>query len=487
MKVQIRAIKLLLIVFLLSQSCSLVFSPSNSLDLSDFQELLDLPIASPTDEEINVQLEDPNKIIVYHGFACGQSDRSGTEDIIRLQGRLDVLPSYVNNATIILNGWNSNFLGTDHHIAAFGSGIVNINYDERENELTWDAFGAMSDKNFDDAYSWCYYYTVIAWNDNQVGVDVDQNDVGNLFYEQSSSSSSVMNLENEMEVFQGVPSGPVAILPRGYGVIKQNDDFHYLQYGYHLDAADDLTSPVVNWNSTFIFKDDDADDEFDVFEMVSAAGGTDVGVVKQSFELDKWDDDESGFEPVESAQSTYVVEEVPYEYAIPMLTGWDLYFPQDEHVQEAGIWIDNFTYELGPDKGPGTLTYNLSSVLKDKNNKPKHAMGHNITILGIKGVKSRDSPITVTGPRDNILVSAGTELFFDSSIKDGEGINDRELEWHSSIDGLLGRGKSIMATLSGPKEECNPPYVNHKITIKVRSDTNIEVSPINIKVGSECE
>jgi hypothetical protein len=88
-----------------------------------------------------------------------------------------------------------------------------------------------------------------------------------------------------------------------------------------------------------------------------------------------------------------VIENVPYEYAIPMLTGWNLHYGcDDEHVTEVGTWLDEIHYDKTPAAPTGTLRYKVSSILKDKDGSPGHDYSHKVTILGFKPVTSALAP-----------------------------------------------------------------------------------------------
>ncbi|HAU1321869.1 TPA: hypothetical protein F8R96_13120 [Legionella pneumophila] len=38
--------------------------------------------------------------------------------------------------------------------------------------INLETIGLLRDKNFDDGYRWCYYYTLIAWNRNRIDARV---------------------------------------------------------------------------------------------------------------------------------------------------------------------------------------------------------------------------------------------------------------------------------------------------------------------------
>jgi hypothetical protein len=78
---------------------------------------------------------------------------------------------------------------------------------------------------------------------------------------------------------------------------------------------------------------------------------------------------------------------ITFQFAIPMLTGWDLeYLCEDHNVKEIGIWIDHWSYQSpGPVASGGTLQYTVKSILRDSGNSGFFSK-HKITILGLKSV-----------------------------------------------------------------------------------------------------
>jgi hypothetical protein len=79
-----------------------------------------------------------------------------------------------------------------------------------------------------------------------------------------------------------------------------------------------------------------------------------------------------------------VVDNIPYAYAIPMLTGWDLgYACPDHHVREIGIWMDDLHYDRAPNAPTRTLRCKVSSLLHDDSHHGDNS-SHKITILGLR-------------------------------------------------------------------------------------------------------
>lgn len=402
----------------------------------------DAPLKELTSQDRNVVFEEQGTIIVYRGSGCAESKKSGTEDVLKVEQSLD-LPAYAANTTVFLNGWRSRYLSKDHHIEGLGTVIGNIRLER--NTLKWQAAGALSDKNFDDAYNWCYYYTVVAWNPSNLNLTVDHKDgscgdsgdpsQANFFYDNNSETTTARSSQEKffygttsetttaLSFFPSFLQNPdfasnktVAVLPRGFGFnwACEQPDHHLLQIGYNLDhseifiengkeyrkkdqnvtpslpnTASRVDSDFVSWETSAIIKDNDRRRSYNFGEMVSGLGGNDVGVIQPPFSIVPEEDDCDGSFAYAGVVQTkeFVIENVPFEFAIPMLTGWELgYLCDDEHVKEIGIWID----EWGYDKNTRTLRYKLSSILTDKDDYPGHYSSHKVTVLGLK-------PITLGG------------------------------------------------------------------------------------------
>jgi hypothetical protein len=148
------------------------------------------------------------------------------------------------------------------------------------------------------------------------------------------------------------------------------------------NGASQVDTGFVSWETSTIFKDDAGRRSYFVAELVSGLGGQDVSVVQPPFAILPVEDG-SGCTPIGDSPVTqeFQVENLPFDVAIPMLTGWTLsYGCGDEHITQAGIWIDTWSY----DQGTGTLRYTLSSAWKDKNGSPPHARTHKVTVLGLQ-------------------------------------------------------------------------------------------------------
>ncbi|MEZ4601005.1 MAG: CARDB domain-containing protein [Syntrophotaleaceae bacterium] len=406
-----------------------------------YTDLCDLIGGVPEAEVVSsnrmVVLEDPGTIAVWHGFSCSESDKRGIEDVLKVEESLE-LQRYAR-ATVFLNGWRMTYLSSDHHVGGLGTMISNIRMEG--STLKWQAAGALSDKNFDDGYRWCYHYTVVAWNPANLNLVVDQRDGScesrdpaetNFFITDNAGTTTALSAFSSFLFNPGFASGrTVAVLPRGFGFRWSSDcetDHHLLQLGFNLDHAEafveneknykkgfreevtpienpplpptvthQVDSGFVSWETYAIFKDNAGRRGYGFGEMVSGLGGPDVGVIQPPFAILPIEDKGIigaclGEGPGEKTEEV-TVENVPFEYAIPMLVGWDLHYGcDDEQVTEIGTWLDEFQYEKAAGDPTGTLRYKVSSILKDKDGSPGHAFSHKVAILGIKPIASAVAP-----------------------------------------------------------------------------------------------
>jgi len=430
-----------LFAMLLSLSCQIVFPLSQFGDVCRFFD--EAQIKEQTDQGRELVFESPGTIAIFHGFGTADSRRNGTEDIIKVTESL-ILPSYATSATVFLNGWRTKYLSKDHHVSGVGTFIRKVVVER--GTLRWEAFGVMGDKNFDDAYEWTYHYTVIAWNPSALDLVIDDHDaecaekdsanIANAtFFMSDNSGNTALSAFPSFLRHPGFALGnAVAILPRGFGILFRGADHHLLQLAVHGDHSEPLVEggafyhklldrlvpvpeppspeaiPAVlntgfaSWETYTILKDNSTRDY--VFgQIVSGLGGRDVGLIQPPFAILPADDE--GFfgatlGPVPGVHNReYVIENVPFEVAFPVLGSWDLgYGDDDEHVTEVGIWIDTMSYERPPGAPVGTLRYTLTGTLQDKNGKPGHLTRHAVTIVGLR----RLGPAVVEGPSGADLV-----------------------------------------------------------------------------------
>ena len=151
-----------------------------------------------------------------------------------------------------------------------------------------------------------------------------------------------------------------------------------------------------------IFKDEDIAFEPFVFEeWVSAFGGRDVDFIEPSFApgplletggdgcfaIVGYSDDGRPIAAQPIEVTDHVVEGLPFEFAVPVLTGWNLHYPTcngDQHVREARMVITNVSYQKDPRSPTGTLRYQVVSSLRDKDDRPGHFSDQRITVVGLR-------------------------------------------------------------------------------------------------------
>lgn len=368
--------------------------------------------------------ESANTLIAFHGVGCAESNRTGVENVVTVAQSID-LPAYVTNATVFLNGWDTQYLEGDHHVAGLGTLIDSIRLEGHT--LKWQATGIISDDNFDDGYQWCYHYTVIGWNAAGINLVVDQHDGncnkptstdGNFYAAENTNTTTALSSFPSILLNKGFAgSKVVAILPRGFGFnwSECGTDHHLFQIAYNIghsevfaeygkqykkmggeitpalsNSASQVGSGYVSWESSVIFKDNDDRRRYTFGEMVSGLGGTDLGMIEPPFSILIRPQSDGALASGGVLKKKYMITNIPYNYALPVLTGWDLsYLTSDNHVRESGAWIDNIHYEKSPVTQTGTLTYELSTVLRDEDNWPDFYSRHKVTVLGFQASTGR--------------------------------------------------------------------------------------------------
>src|SRR5262249_29801638 len=145
-------------------------------------------------------------------------------------------------------------------------------------------------------------------------------------------------------------------------------------------------SGFVSWNSDAILKANDSRRAYQFGELASGLGGRDVGVVQPPFAVLPYDGAGAFLGNGGIQHERIAIDRVPFRYAVPMLTGWELaYGRADRHVQQLGVWIDQFSYEPTPATTTGTLRDTLSNLLLD-DGEPGYYARHKVTILGLRPI-----------------------------------------------------------------------------------------------------
>jgi len=380
------------------------------------------PVVSESTQPPTVVFEDPGTIKVMHNSGCGHLDKN-KGFFFEVEQSIDI-PDYANKAAVFLNGWKLKYSGGDHHVNAVGSALGKIKLEPPR--LTWSAVGVLGDYGGGKAIDWCDWYTVVAWNDTKLRAFVDQGNARsvceNFFFAPNNGTTTALSCFPSFLFNSNFASGSnVAVLPRGFVFDwRKLEDHHLLQMAYNLEHSEPLlqslrydkefvqvnplpTPPTgrvdsgfVSWNTYGIYKDNDARRDYRMGELVSGMGGPDVGVIQPPFSV--LPHEGMGFfgaclgSPAGVQTEDVVIDNIPYAYAIPMLTGWNLEYPcNDHHVREVGIWIDDLHYDRNPNAPTGTLRCKVSSLLHDDSSN-WGSYSHKVTILGLRPLATATHP-----------------------------------------------------------------------------------------------
>jgi hypothetical protein len=373
----------------------------------------DEPLASIVDSGEATILEEENKIAIYHGFACAKTVSEERHGFYLQVEQSKSLPKALDRATVFLNGWQFIFLDDDHKVAGLGTVIFNIrgggSVERRDNdEIKWHAAGAISDDNYDDPFTWCYRYTLVAWNTSYFNIAADHRD--DYLFESDDLKrwgTALQYQPTSIEVKQYKPSA--TILPRGFGFIYAGADDHaLLQLAYNLDAnerfaagdstagsADRAASNNYSWETKTVLKDDSTQRDYKTAEVVSVMSGPVMGVIQPPFSIVPFKDLGNCVGPSDPETSPRTIDDVPFDIAIPVLTGWDLsYKCDDENVKQIGVWVDGFSFNpnqsqvISPNglQPAGRLNYTMRFRLHDADKAEGARFRHRVSILGINRV-----------------------------------------------------------------------------------------------------
>lgn len=373
-------------------------------------------VAPPEARAQSFLLEDPGTILVFDDEDC-EIFQNGSV----LVPNSASIPSYADSATVILNGWRLLYLRGDEHVRRIEVQLKEINLSG--NTLSWQAHGLLADNSFSDDYAFCYTYTVIAWNSGLVDAVADHND---FYFNGPVSAESSPDALKLVPTFTGIPSAlrdrkTVAVLPTGFYLQAPDGsgDRHLLQAGIDTDAAEFFLQQgriygalgqapgtadagrydpgFLSWEASGLFSDNDIADAATLLSNWSLIAGNDIAIVRPSFTL--LPDEDLGFgqgcigEPFPPGvrSEDFEITGLPFDYAVPVLNGWQLSYPcDDEHVLDIGVWLEDMSYEKDPDAPTGTLRYRVNSILQDDDGSPVHVVRHKVDILGINGREPTD-------------------------------------------------------------------------------------------------
>lgn len=347
--------------------------------------------------------EDPGKFIMIEGNQCTARDR-GPEPATMLI-TID-MPSYVDQATAILNGWDLRYLNKDQEIRALRADIKHsklIN-SSGSTTLVFEVAGEISDQNWDDAYEFCAHYIGFGFNTTWIDAHIegDYNGIGTWIL-QTVAKGPVTTLESIWNEGLLKNSDSIVVMPRGFDFQFDNtfecewrfppcrwkdpSDYHLRQIAYSLYQIGASPNPdgKPHWVAQTLFKDNSTRPHW-VKTRAALIGGNSVKLSPDFLALNprsgKSHICRNGVEGIVRTE-TFRINNLPYDYAIPMLTGWDLnYECDDQRVQRAGIWIHDIRF----DARSNALEYKVSSILRDRNGAPGFNAAHRVSVLGLNRI-----------------------------------------------------------------------------------------------------
>jgi hypothetical protein len=218
---------------------------------------------------------------------------------------------------------------------------------------------------------------------------------------------------------------PRAVLPRGHALWYQ-DEHNILQVGYELGQSGNVVGwDTIWWTSAALLKDNGVQ-PFTAAELVAPLLGPSVSTWEPREALHRvfaigrrpyWELSDVTFGLIgrngydcwtcgyvtspKTLSDDYSVE-VPFTYAVPMLTGWDLGDPfSDHHVLEVGAYIDHFRFVPNSNGRSGRLYYTVVSTYSDDGSSVGNSAHHKVTVLGFSPVDT--SPAGQLNPIDPVI------------------------------------------------------------------------------------
>ena len=350
--------------------------------------------------EGRVVIEDEGKFILLEGSKCVQrEDATAAATIIQWIE----LPGYVDRGTVILNGWDLRFLHHDREIRSMRADITHSKLVKNADStfLVFEAQGKLDAQEGADAFEFCVFYSVFGYRSTQIDASIEANYEGietAAVQDEKTGALGTLEYAGNKGILKG--SDEMAVIPRGFDFQfteafecelrllpcqwKDRVDYRLLQIGYNLSQAG--TSPTLDgsphWVVQTVFK---ADDTYThrVMARATFVRGPAVKLRANFLALNprsgKSQSCRRGMDGVVRTQ-TFHVTDLPYDYAIPILTGWDLSNEcEQQKVLRAGIWLHDIRF----DSKNRSLAYKMSSILRDQDGAPGFNSSQRVSILGL--------------------------------------------------------------------------------------------------------
>ncbi len=343
--------------------------------------------------------EDDGKFILIEGTKCVQRENGAEAATIIAWIEM---PGYVDNGSVVLNGWDLRYLHNEREINSLRADITHSKLVKNAGSamLMFEAQGKLDDQNRKEAFEFCVFYTGFGysavWFDATLENDYNGIETSVL---PNKLQGAVATLENTGN--KGTLKGhdAIAVIPRGFDFqfdetfecelrllpCKWGDraDYRLLQAAYSLSqtgvAPNQDGSP--HWATQTILKDNDVRMQR-IKTRTALIRGSSVKLRPDFLVLNPRPANPNtcrkSTDGVVRTQ-TFRINELPYDYAVPMLTGWDLgYECGPQQVQRAGIWIHDIRF----DPNSQSMEYKVSSILRDQDGAPSFNATHRITVLG---------------------------------------------------------------------------------------------------------
>lgn len=349
--------------------------------------------------------EDAGNFILIEGSKCVRRD-NGMEPATIVQWI--EMPGYVDHGTVVLNGWDLRFLQHDREINSLRADITHSKLVKNAGStfLVFEALGKLDDQERKDAFEFCIFYSAFGYH--AAGVEaVMEGDYDGIetaeAHPKNKGAIATLAHVGSRGTLKG--SEAMVVIPRGFDFqfddsfecelrlvpCKWGDrtDYRLLQIAYNLSQTG--TSPTLDgtphWTAQTIFKPDNIQPHR-IKIRAALIRGRSVKLRADFLALNprmgKTGQCRKNTDGIVRTQS-FRLTDVTYDYAVPMLTGWDLSNEcGQQKIQRTGIWLHDIHF----DPKSGVMEYKLSSILRDQDGASSFNAAHRVTILGLNRAPS---------------------------------------------------------------------------------------------------
>ncbi|UJP05747.1 MAG: hypothetical protein LZF61_01880 [Nitrosomonas sp.] len=356
-------------------------------------------------------IDDNGQFVLIEGHKCIRHD--GGDDPATIVQWIE-MPSDITEGTVVLNGWDLRFLQHDRKINTLRTDITHSKLINNiaSTFLVFEVQGKFEDQSRKDAFEFCVHYSAFGFRSDWIDAKVEEDYRGTeMVTVQPGNKEAVVTLAYVGSKGAVKNHEILAVIPRGFDFQFSNafecefrlvpcqwgdrTDNRLLQIAYHLSQSG-VSSNLdgsSQWAVQTLFKADE-NQTHRVMIRTAAIRGTGVKLRTDFLPLNprlkNKDQCRKGADGQVRTQ-TFRINDLPYDYAVPMLTGWDLSFEcEQQKVQRAGIWLHDARF----DPVSGSMEYKVSSVLRDQDGIPGFNTAHRLTILGLNRMRSPIQPHT---------------------------------------------------------------------------------------------